>query len=295
MRRAIIVAAVASLIAVLACFLASRPPAPQVQAKPLVQPVVSESEAATAELVRLALDRNADYAQRVKALRSLPRNLSAAQRDSLRELVKAADEQPGVWNDALAALERQEDKCGQLGDDLLAVWHDERVGNAIRDYALQHLEAVYDFAQNKSAIEDLLLEVASRPSGEKENFAGTALLSLERLGRRYPHIQAKAAAAARETVASSSGPAAQGDQEKTVTALQVARTSGDASVLPRARELARDPAALARLRMSALGTIGSLGDASDLDLLADLAKDKDSRVRLAAQTQLKALQKKYAK
>jgi HEAT repeat protein len=72
------------------------------------------------------------------------------------------------------------------------------------------------------------------------------------------------------------------DPERALEAFQAAREAGDASVLPRAREVAADAGSKVRLRMSAIAFLGELGEAEDAALLERLADDPESRIRRVA-------------
>lgn len=163
------------------------------------------------------------------------------------------------------------------------MWNDDEEHDTWRDYCLQHMDAAYDYATNRTEIESILTETA-RAGGR---MSGTALLSLERLGKRHPAFAASAAEVARETV-----KAEKFDEEAAVTAMQVARAAGDVSVLDEARRLAADAEAKVRLRMSSIGTLGELGGETDLPLLERLLSDSEKRVSRVAKHNLARLKEK---
>ena len=237
------------------------------------------------EALKIVLDPKASYEDRVHAIKRLPKVLNAKQVELLRGLMKTKGVHPTIRNDVLAALETQPAKPTGLGKDLVEMFRDKFEDAVWRDYCLQHMAAVYEFAPD-DALKDTLLEVAATKS-DKSNLPGTALLSLQRMSKSHPEIAASLEALARKDVAAHAD-----DPERAVTALQVARASGDKSVLDEARKIAADEKALVRLRMSAIGTLGELGGASDAALLTALAADKDSRIKNAAKAGLENLCKK---
>lgn len=240
------------------------------------------------EALKVVLNQNASDEERVLAVKRLGRSLNPDQIARLRELVRRKGEHPTLRNNVLSLLEMQQlHRPTDLGRDLIAMWKDETEDAIWRDYCLQHMEKVYDYDRDKRDIEMTLLEAARNAESAR---AGTAMLALERLGARHPALGREAAELAREVMLSGGS-----DQERMVTALQVARAAGDRSVLERARELAADRSAIPRLRMSAISTIGELGEEKDIALLERLCLDPEPRVKRVAAYQLTSLKEKLSK
>lgn len=74
-----------------------------------------------------------------------------------------------------------------------------------------------------------------------------------------------------------------------ITALQIAATAGDTHALTPARAWANDTATPVPLRMSALATLGILGNDTDKPLLDRLAQSGEFRLRTAARSALKKI------
>ncbi len=229
------------------------------------------------------LDPTLSAQKRQAALGDVKRELTEDEVGQVRDLVKQRKLHLAFRNDVLVLLERQKRKPEWPGPELVRMWRDDKEHDTWHDYTLQHMEEAYDYATNRAEIESILTETA-RAGGR---VSGTALLSLERLGKRHPSFASTAAEVARETV-----KAEKLDEEAAVTAMQVARAAGDVSVLDDARRLAADAKAKVRLRMSSIGTLGELGREADIPLLAELSSDPEKRVSRAAKYNLARLKKK---
>ena len=223
----------------------------------------------------------------MKAVQGLPPTLTAEQCLAVRELVRDHTATPALRNDALNTLETQTaNPQAGLVTELLTAWNDTKDDATWRDFALQHLAVVHERAapEERQQAETLLLTVAQ---DEASPSAGTALLSLERLGRRDAALGETTRKLAKETLAAGGSNTA-----RRLTALCVCINAGDREILPLARQTVQETGAAARFRMACVGALGELGDASDVATLEALTKDKDSRVRTAATTQLASLKRR---
>ncbi len=238
---------------------------------------------ATAKALARILDSKLSAQERDRSLGDVKRELTTEEVEQVRELVKDRKLNLSFRNDVLVLLERQKRKPEWLGPELVRMWNDAEEHDTWRDYCLQHFEPAHDYATNRAEIETVLTQTA-RAGGR---VSGTALLSLERLGKRHPALAEEAKAIARDTVT-----AEERDDEAAVTAMQVSRAAGDKSVLATARLLAADKNAIVRLRMSSIGTLGELGVEADLSLLERLVSDQEKRVSRVAKYNLARLKKK---
>ena len=255
------------------------PPAPTQPEAPAVR--VLDATAKT--LVRI-LDPKLSAQERDRSLGDVKRELTTEEVAQVRELVKDRKLNLSFRNDILVLLESQKRKPEWLGPELVRMWNDDEEHDTWRDYALQHMEPAYEYATNRAEIETVLTQTA-RSGGR---VSGTALLSLERLGKRHPALAEEAKTIARDTVL-----AEKRDDEAAVTAMQIARAAGDKSVLATARLLAADKNAIVRLRMSSIGTLGELGVEADMSLLEGLVSDREKRVSRVAKYNLARLKKKF--
>jgi len=234
------------------------------------------------------LDPKLSAQERDRSLDDIKRELTPEEVGRVRDLVSDRKLNLALRNDVLLLLEHQERKLAWLGPELVRMWKDEEEKEFWRDYTIQHMELVFDYAANRDEIEATLKEVA-RGGGR---VSGTALLSLERLGKRHPALGEEARKIARQTVLAGDGDEKL-DAEAAVTAMQVAREAKDGAVLDTARRLAADKDALVRLRMSSIGTLGELGAQTDIELLERLTSDPEKRVNRVAKYNLARLKKKF--
>jgi HEAT repeat protein len=232
--------------------------------------------------VQKTLDASLSYEERLDAIHALDEPLSSAELLNLRNLVRNPEEHSTLRNDALLVLETH--KLEGLESDLVSMWKDESENPVWRDYCLQHLARVHSFSRRPEWIQHTLFEVAEREIGTA---SGTALIALQSIAENNPAVAEKLREVAREKSKDSVD-----NPEAAVTAMQVSLKAGDASSLPEARKLAANTSARARLRMSAIGLIGALGETKDIVLLKSLISDKDDRVRRAADANLKRLKER---
>jgi hypothetical protein len=273
----------AGVVLLVVCMLVFRPDPNDATPPEPEAPAVKVPDATAKTLVRIH-DSKLSAQERDRSLGDVKRELTTEEVEQVRVLVKDRKLNLAFRNDVLVLLERQKRKPEWLGPELVRMWNDNEEHETWRDYSLQHMEPAYEYATNRAEIESVLTK-AARGGGR---VSGTALLSLERLGKRHPALAEKAKAIARDIV-----KAEKRDDEAAVTAMQVSRAAGDKSVLDTARSLAADKSALVRLRMSSIGTLGELGAKADLTLLEGLVSDKEKRVSRVAKYNLARLKKKF--
>jgi len=236
--------------------------------------------------VAVVTDGGKTLIDRLEGVRRLPRTLTAGQVAALREVLEDRDANETLRNDILSALEQQTRPPAWLGESLLAMWRDAEESRRWRDYCLQHMKTVHASAGNRDDLEAALVAAAREPSGPGENYAGTALLSLERIGEESPEARAHLRREAAETVSVIGGAL---DEEKAVTALQVLEDEDASLALEKARAVVADEDRLVRLRLSAMSILGRHGGEADGETLEALTTHEDKRIRRVARTQLEAL------
>ena len=233
------------------------------------------------------VDTRTSYEDKVAALEKISGEPTPAQKQTLIAIINDKKQHATVRNNAVELLAHCQNKSPELGRDLVRMFQDETEDNTWRDYSLQHFATVYSFADNKEELEQTLFAAAEMPSDQHTNFGGTALLSLQDIAKINPRVSKRLEFIARQTVLSEKP-----DAEKAVTALNISREAGDKALLSKARQLAQNASALTRLRMSACGYLGELGEKADVALLQKLAQSQDSRIKRAAAYNLKMLSKK---
>ena len=236
---------------------------------------------------------NHDYIPRLRAVHALGTDLSADEVKALFALLDrkdgedalSADELNGLKNDVVNALKKQTKPPADLASNLAAMYEEASHDEVWRDYCIQHLGDCYPSiaSSNDQAMARQVLWSAADAKGG--TIPGTAMLALCGLAGRPGFdqglIAAKALAMVKDEVAGNPGR---------MTALQVCARLGNRQVLPAARSLVGSSASV-MLRISAIGCIGILGDASDKPLLEKQAASSDRRLRVAAESALKKLGK----
>jgi len=234
-----------------------------------------------------------DYLPRLRAVHALGTDLSADEVNALYALLDrkdgedalSAEELNGLKNDVVNALKKQTRPPADLANNLAAMYAEANHDEVWRDYCIQHLGDWYPSiaSSNDQAMARQVLWSAADAKGG--TIPGTAMLALCGLAGRPNFAQeliaAKALAMVKDEATGNPGR---------MTALQVCARLGNRQALPVARALVGSSASV-MLRVSAIGCIGILGDASDKPLLEKQAASSDRRLRVAAESALKKLGK----
>jgi hypothetical protein len=114
-----------------------------------------------------------------------------------------------------------------------------------------------------------------------KDLAGTALLGLDRLAKRYGQFDRESVVNKAVEIAEDQGASA----VCRLTALRVASAGGSVAVLPAARELAVD-AETDLLRGAAITTLGDFGLPEDIQLLQTLSLSSNRQIATAARLAL---------
>jgi hypothetical protein len=233
---------------------------------------------------------DASYIERCRLVQGLKDNLSQAEVDALLLFIAADPRQLGlsrghfnsVGDEVICALEDQRSIPPELTDRLIAMFNDESGEITWRDYCIQHLGSLYatEAAVGKRELIMKTFDVALQPGSR---MAGTVVIALKRnIGREgiaQAMVSQKAAALAMDEEL---------DESSRLTSMLVAAELGNPAMLPLARELivSRKPV---QLRMSAMATVGMLGDASDLSILGKYTSSPDMRLRGASKAAIKKI------
>jgi len=237
---------------------------------------------------------DATIRSRIEALRSLGTRLTAEERQSLNEFLLSTARVEGIqdpqlhWlkNEIMTVLRNQETGSLEVTDALISNYRNRKQDVVIRDYSLQHLSLLYENASQKDEIRQVLWEAVAESSS---SLAGTALLSLHRLAETHEEFDSKAVSKKALSFAA--------DQHCEIatclTAIQVCARMGETRALPAARRLAETEGSVP-LRISAIAAVGDLGGPESIPLLEKLASGDDARLRPAAESALKRLQRRLA-
>ena len=233
------------------------------------------------------------YEARNDALRSIARRRDLPEKDVaalVKFLASAKDPLPvermaALKNDVMNLLRNQALPPKWLAETLIAMieGNDSNRGGALRtarptmmadrhpsavlDYCIQHLGAMINMVDEPTRLR--VRGVLAKASGEKgKPYSGTALYSLAEDRRATP---SQAAELKRLTLAlcrPGAHPAAR------MAAIQLAGQRGCREALPVLRETLAAPARDAALDIVSIGSIGLLGDASDIALLSRFSSDR---------------------
>lgn len=230
------------------------------------------------------------YQERLAAIHLLSTNLSTADQELLRTFLLQHDPADastfgqGYKNELLDVLCALDPPPAWLADTLVQMYHDRSQDEVIRDYAVQHLAALYEQMlaldlndpQSRQVIHDALWEAVGETD---DSIAGTALLGLVTLAKESPEQfdRAEIGRAALRTA----GDANTGELAR-ITAFQVCAQLEVADAVPVLVETIRGGGPVT-LRISAIGALGTLGNASAKPLLTELLDGREQRFRLPAQ------------
>ena len=245
----------------------------------------------------------ANYADRSAAVRTITMSSTDADIDALYSYLltknPADDDQieQVLKNDLMNELCALKPPPVQFADTLAQLYHDRSQNEVIRDYAVQHLATFYG---EMSTASDDLKRTRSFETGEAasvlwdalsetdDSIAGTALLGLSRLGQSHTDIDAKQVAEAALKLAEDN----QAGELSRITALQVCAKLNVPAALPLALSAAQ-PSQTIPLRISAVGALGVLGGAEQVNFLESLIQSGDERLKLPAQHALDRINQRF--
>ena len=257
-------------------------------------------EASTAVAIVCGADSaTADrYEARNDALRSIARRRDLPEKDvaALIAYLRTADNAMRVErvaalkNDVMNLLRSQEPPVEGLAETLIVMFegrgistHNSSTPNspthphppAVLDYCIQHLGAMLDELDEKGRlrVRAVLVKAAKRT---KQPYAGTALYSLAEDARATPAQDKELKGLALALCKSEANHAAR------IAAIQLAGERGFADALPLLREILSAPSRDAVLDIAAIGSVGLLGNADDIPLVASVAARGGRRYAVAA-------------
>ena len=204
--------------------------------------------------------RSKDNAMRVE-------RVAALKNDVMNLLRNQAPPPKGLAETLIAMIEGNDSNRGGALRTARPTKMADRHPSAVLDYCIQHLGAMINMVDEPTRLR--VRGVLAKVSGEKgKPYSGTALYSLAEDRRATP---SQAAELKRLTLAlckPEAHPAAR------MAAIQLAGQRGCREVLPALRETLAAPARDAALDIVSIGSIGLLGDASDIALLSRFSSDR---------------------
>jgi hypothetical protein len=231
------------------------------------------------------------YLARCKIAQDLKSNLQYDEVAALLTFIHSDPQNVGLSRDhfnsvgdkVINVLERQQEIPPALVDTLMVMFRDEQGDFAWRDYCVQHLGSLYatDAAIGRREHIRQAWDEAMRP---EVRMAGTVVLALRRNvgedGISTEYVTNKAGEVALDDT--------QPDSSR-LTAIQVAAELGNRDMLPLAHEIVESHRSIP-FRMSAMATIGILGNTSDLSLLEKYTSSSDMRLRLASRAAIEKIE-----
>ena len=215
--------------------------------------------------------------------RDLPKEDVAALMDYLASTKDAmrVERVAALKNDVMNLLRNQEPPVEGLADALIAMFDGGAHPPAVLDYCIQHLGAMQG-GLNDTARRRVLAVLAMAAARKGQSYAGTALYSLaaDRCATSAQNAELKRLALA--MCAADSNPAAR------IAAIQLAGEHGYAEALPILRKVLSSPRRDTVLDIVAIGSVGLLGDSSDIPRLSHFIKC-DSRRAPAAEAAIRRI------
>ena len=239
------------------------------------------------------------YEARNDALRSIARRRDLPKGDvaALMDYLRAADSAmriervAALKNDVMNLLRNQEPPVVGLAETLIGMLEGQsptpnspthRHPPAVLDYCVQHLGAMQGGIADgalRARVHDVLVKAARR---KNMPYAGTALYSLAADRHATPQQLEELKRLALALCEPDANPAAR------VAAIQLAGERGYAEALPVLRKALSSPRRDAVIDIVAIGSIGLLGDSSDIPRLSHFIKC-DSRRALAAEVAIRRI------
>ena len=215
--------------------------------------------------------------------RDLPKENVAALMDYLASTKDAmrVERVAALKNDVMNLLRNQEPPVEGLADALIAMFDGGAHPPAVLDYCIQHLGAMQG-GLNDTARRRVLAVLAMAAARKGQSYAGTALYSLAADRRATSAQNAELKRLALALCGSDANPAAR------VAAIQLAGERGYGEALPVLRGELSAPRRNAALDIVAIGSIGLLGDSSDIPRLSHFIKC-DSRRAPAAEAAIRRI------
>lgn len=219
-------------------------------------------------------------------LKELPGDLSRAEVALLFNWLKAGpgesslaiDEYASLANEVMNALHRQEPSPSGFAEVVVGLVDDGNQPDLVRDYAVQHLRAIWNNLPDKAVDRDLVTKALWEQADSRHpSRSGTALLALHQLGmtREGPIPEGTRFIADQEFSELLPPILSLPDEPSAsrVTALRIIADRALADHLPEVRNLANDSSQNAVVRLRAIATLGAVGEESDLESLSSLRDD----------------------
>lgn len=269
-----------------------------------------QADTAPHPLVRVIVGES-DWGSRMKAAKSLPRDLAMADLGTLMEFINEPREDlrtsagHALVDAVINAMRRQETFPNGMSEALVRLYRGSP-DPVLQSYALQYLWCLYidrdDHHRHEpdpAAREMILTTLIKAASETDRSCSGTALMALNAITRsaalqQEPGTRKQLAAHAGDIDASFLKAASSPETDKLcrISVLQVCAMRGLTGILPVARNLAADTKEDPNIRISAIAAIGMLGSAGEDAYLLESLQKQGNRLAYAAEPALEKLTQK---
>ncbi len=234
------------------------------------------------------------FAERVKAVRALPADLTAQEIHAFYTYLLAPassgaenrENENWLRNEMMDKLAEAPTLPAGLAGVLVAIYQDPAQDIVMRDYAVQHMMPVYAqaSAEEKAALQQALWSAVAETDS---SIAGTALLALRDLAQDHREIESNKLGEAALKLA---GDDRCGELSR-ITALQVCGRMGINQAAPIMLQLAQGDGSVP-LQIAAIAALGDVGKEEARNYLRQLAGQPEPRLRPALETALKKLNRR---
>ena len=260
-------------------------------AQSLQQPPVE----ALSEQMRLIVrpDGKMGFGERVEAVHAIREDLNNEELRAFYDYLLAPAHNPDdriqenwLRNEMMDKLVTQQKPPADLAGTLVAIYQDKDQDVVMRDYAIQHMNPAY--AQANAEEKAALRQALWQATGETDSsIAGTALLALNDLSQNNTEFEKnKITEAALKLVSNE-----QCGELARITAVQICGRTSATQAEPLVLQLAQSAGSIP-LRITAIAALGDLGDRSVENFLQQIAAGNEDRLKPAAESALKRLNKR---
>ena len=240
----------------------------------------------------VGLDASRSMHERISATERMGTDLSMAEAEALlffldrKDDVLPMNQFNQLRNEVANLLRLQKRKIGSLARSLTVMYEDPEHDSVWRGYCLQHLGAWYRREDRETERERIRQVLLRATEAQDDRFVGTAMLALmHNVGGAGIDGTLVAEKALSLVVDPKCRPGLK------ATALMVCGHLGEMRALQAARRMAATSERMS-LKAAAVNAVGSLGDASDRELLSSLKSSGDIRLRAASRSALERLDKR---
>ena len=257
---------------------------------------IIESSFAVATICGISSVSADHYEARNDALRSIARNCKLSQSDLSALLAYVAstndvlriERTAALKNDVLNLLRNQEKPVDGLAELLIDMCHSSEHPAEVVDYCIQHLGDLHNAASDakqRAAVYTTLVEAARK---RHIDYSGTALYAIMQSDALTPSQEAEL----KRLTLDICKPDA--NQNARIAAIQVAGEKQYREVLPTLRDALANQRSDAVVEIVSIGTIGLLGDESDIPLLESVLQRNRRRYEVGVNAAIKRIKDRKA-